>query len=51
MILAKMRWPEVEALDRGTTVLIPTGSIEQHGPHLPLETDTRLVTAALPHAA
>ena len=45
MILAKARWPEVEALDRETTVLIPTGSIEQHGPHLPLETDTRLVTA------
>lgn len=40
-----MTWPEVEALDRETTVLIPTGSIEQHGPHLPLETDTRLVTA------
>ena len=45
MILAHLRWPEVEALDRETTVLIPTGSIEQHGPHLPLETDTRLVTA------
>ena len=45
MILARMTWPEVEALDRETTVLIPTGSIEQHGPHLPLETDTRLVTA------
>ena len=40
-----MTWPEVEAVDRETTVLIPTGSIEQHGPHLPLETDTRLVTA------
>ncbi len=45
MILAHLSWPEVEALDRETTVLIPTGSIEQHGPHLPLETDTRLVTA------
>jgi len=45
MILAHLRWPEVEALDRETTVLIPTGSIEQHGPHLPLETDTRIVTA------
>ncbi len=45
MILAHLRWPEVEALDRETTVLIPTGSIEQHGPHLPLVTDTRLVTA------
>ncbi len=40
-----MTWPEVEALDRETTVLVPTGSVEQHGPHLPLETDTRLVTA------
>lgn len=45
VILSRMTWPEVEALDRETTVLIPTGSIEQHGPHLPLETDTRLVTA------
>ena len=45
MILSRMTWPEVEALDRETTVLIPTGAIEQHGPHLPLDTDTRLVTA------
>lgn len=45
MILSRMTWPEVEALDRETTVLIPTGSVEQHGSHLPLETDTRLVTA------
>ena len=45
MVLARMTWPEVEALDREITVLVPTGSIEQHGPHLPLETDTRLVTA------
>ncbi|HXH60466.1 MAG TPA: creatininase family protein, partial [Fimbriimonadaceae bacterium] len=27
-------------------VLVPTGSLEQHGPHLPLFTDTLLVTAA-----
>jgi creatinine amidohydrolase len=45
VILANLRWPEVEALDRETTVLIPTGSIEQHGPHLPLQTDTRIVSA------
>lgn len=40
-----MTWPEVEALDRSIVVLIPTGSLEQHGPHLPLLTDTIIVTA------
>jgi creatinine amidohydrolase len=45
MILAEMTWKEVDALDRGTIVLIPTGSLEQHGAHLPLLTDTLLATA------
>ena len=46
-----MRWeelsvPEVEALDRERTVLIlPLGSVEQHGRHLPVGTDTMLATA------
>lgn len=46
MILAEMTWKEVDALDRNTVVVIPTGSLEQHGAHLPLLTDSLLATAA-----
>ena len=45
MILADMTWMEVDALDRNSIVLIPTGSLEQHGAHLPLLTDSLLATA------
>lgn len=45
MILADMTWKEVEALDRDVVVLIPTGSLEQHGAHLPLLTDSLLASA------
>jgi creatinine amidohydrolase len=40
--LEEMPWPEVEAaLENGTqTVIVAVGSIEQHGPHLPLNMDT-----------
>jgi creatinine amidohydrolase/Fe(II)-dependent formamide hydrolase-like protein len=34
-------WPAVGA----EVVLVPVGSIEQHGPHLPLDTDTRIAVA------
>lgn len=40
----EMTWPEVrEAVERGfTTVVVGIGSTEQHGPHLPTMTDTRI---------
>jgi len=35
-----LRWPEFERFDReGSVVLVPFGSIEQHGPHLQLDED------------
>ena len=42
--LAELRWPEVRArLDAGwTTVILPLGSTEQHGPHLPLSVDSEI---------
>lgn len=45
MKLAEMTWREVEQADRSVVVVIPTGSLEQHGPHLPLFTDTMIATA------
>lgn len=40
--LEELTWPEVEAaLESGTrTAVVAVGSIEQHGPHLPLVMDT-----------
>jgi mycofactocin system creatininase family protein len=42
--LADMRWPEVDSGPRRVLV-VPVGSLEQHGPHLPLDTDTRIAVA------
>ena len=41
VIMEEMSWPQVKkAMESGyKTVIIPVGSIEQHGPHLPLGTD------------
>jgi mycofactocin precursor peptide peptidase len=42
--LARAHWPEVERAERRLLVM-PVGSTEQHGPHLPLDTDTRIAVA------
>ena len=36
-------WTEVDGAP-ARTLLVPVGSCEQHGPHLPLDTDTRIAT-------
>ena len=40
-MLSSPTWPEVP---RNACVVIPVGSYEQHGPHLPLDTDTQIAT-------
>jgi creatinine amidohydrolase len=45
MVLQRLTWREAEAADRSLVVVIPTGSFEQHGPALPLFTDSHIVTA------
>ncbi|MFM7508072.1 MAG: mycofactocin biosynthesis peptidyl-dipeptidase MftE [Actinomycetota bacterium] len=40
--LGGMTWTEVRA---GRLLLVPLGSCEQHGPHLPFDTDTRIAVA------
>jgi creatinine amidohydrolase len=44
MKLLEMKWPEVERQAPGSVALCPTGALEQHGHHLPLGTDTMIVT-------
>ncbi|MCC7495726.1 MAG: creatininase family protein [Fimbriimonadaceae bacterium] len=41
---AEQTWREIAATDRETVVVLPIGSCEQHGDHLPLLTDTLLVS-------
>lgn len=43
MRFEEMTSPQIDALDRDRTVLVlPIGSVEQHGNHMPLGTDTML---------
>jgi mycofactocin system creatininase family protein len=40
--LGDLTWPEVRT---AAVVVVPIGSTEQHGPHLPIDTDTRIAVA------
>lgn len=40
--LADTTWTQIKT---GPLVLVPVGSVEQHGPHLPLDTDTAIAVA------
>ncbi|TDC68063.1 mycofactocin biosynthesis peptidyl-dipeptidase MftE [Actinomadura sp. GC306] len=46
--LSRAAWPDVR---EGALVLVPVGSTEQHGPHLPLSTDTVIAEAVAARAA
>ena len=46
--LADATWPEISARP---LVLVPVGSTEQHGPHLPFDTDTSIAVAVAEGAA
>jgi len=45
-LLGDLTWPEAQRLAAAGAVLaVPVGSTEQHGPHLPLATDTDIAVA------
>ena len=48
----ELTWPEVnEAVEARKVILLPIGSTEQHGPHLPLDTDNFLARSICVRAA
>jgi mycofactocin system creatininase family protein len=43
--LADLTWPEVAMVAGQTLLAVPLGATEQHGPHLPIGTDTTVAVA------
>jgi mycofactocin precursor peptide peptidase len=43
--LGAARWPDVAVRAAASTLVVPLGATEQHGPHLPLSSDTDVATA------
>jgi creatinine amidohydrolase len=52
VLFSDLRWPELKELaHEETIVVVPVASIEQHGPHLPVVTDTMLAREVARRAA
>ena len=51
MRLGERTWTDLDGAADPSTVLVPVGSLEQHGPHLPLDTDARIAAAVARRAA
>lgn len=51
--LDRLSWTQIHQLQRAGAdmLLIPVGATEQHGPHLPINTDTVIATAACDYAS
>ena len=43
--LGDVTWTDLWSLAPRPLIAVPIGSCEQHGPHLPLDTDTRIAMA------
>jgi len=44
VLFGEMTWAEIRDLDKDRVVFQPVGTLEDHGPHLPVDTDVRLVS-------
>jgi creatinine amidohydrolase len=50
VLVEKLAWPEI-AQTLGDVLLLPVGAMEQHGPHLPVNTDSLIASAVCSHAS
>ncbi len=52
LLYERLTWPEVRrAAAEDRVALIPVGTLEDHGPHLPIDTDLRIITEICRRAA
>src|SRR5947209_1878201 len=52
LLYERLTWPEVRrAAGEDRVCLIPVGTLEDHGPHLPVDTDDRIITEICRRAA
>jgi creatinine amidohydrolase len=52
ILYERLSWPQVrDAVGEDRVCLIPAGTLEDHGPHLPIDTDTRIASEICRRAA